>query len=491
MTRLNYLFSELRRRRSRTIFTALGLAVGVGLVITVSALSAGLDRAQQQVLGPLTGVGTDMSVTRPITVSRSDRGFQGLSDQEREQLRDENGAARADFQNLEPGTKFSRDVFMASSQLSFDDSQVSRIAVITGVTSAAGGLTLNMTHISGTVPEQSSTSTQQGGFGQNGPPPSAGSDSGGGGPSSIDLNSTSVSGVDQSHPAIGAITSGETSAGTYFTKGDAHEAILNVSYAERKNLGLGDTVTIGGKKFTVIGLAKTPLGGQSSDVYVKLSQLQKLSGRTGRVNTVYVRATSADVVDSVAAKITSGFDGASVSTAKTLADRVSGSLVDAKNLTSKLGFALELVALLAAILIASLLTLASVSKRVRELGTLKAIGWPKRLVVGQIAGESVVQALLGGVLGVAFALAGAALITAFAPTLEATVANAAQQALPGPFGQGAVESTSSPVSLTAHVSPGLALIAVLLALAGGLVAGSVGAWRAARLRPVEALRHLD
>ena len=75
MTRLTYLFSELRWRRGRTIFTALGLAVGVGLVVTVSTLSAGLDRAQQKVLEPLTGIGTDMSVTRPITVSSSNQGF--------------------------------------------------------------------------------------------------------------------------------------------------------------------------------------------------------------------------------------------------------------------------------------------------------------------------------------------------------------------------------------------------------------------------------
>ncbi len=33
---------------------------------------------------------------------------------------------------------------------------------------------------------------------------------------------------------------------------------------------MGDTVTLGGKTFTVVGIAKTPLGGQSSDVYVKL-----------------------------------------------------------------------------------------------------------------------------------------------------------------------------------------------------------------------------
>ena len=67
-----------------------------------------------------------------------------------------------------------------------------------------------------------------------------------------------------------------------------------------------------------------------------------------------------------------------MTTSQELADRVSGSLVDAKNLSDKLGTALTIVALVAAFLIASLLTLSSVTKRTRELGTLKALGWPQR-----------------------------------------------------------------------------------------------------------------
>ena len=66
---LSYGWSELRRRRGRTLLTAIGLGIGVGLVVAVNALSAGLDEAQDKVLAPLTGVGTDMTVTRPLTRS--------------------------------------------------------------------------------------------------------------------------------------------------------------------------------------------------------------------------------------------------------------------------------------------------------------------------------------------------------------------------------------------------------------------------------------
>ena len=480
------MLSELTRRLGRTILTALGLGIGVGLVVTVTALSNGLDKAQAQVLEPLTGVGTDMSVSRPIELSGSGNGpFEQLSDEERHQLREENGGGRFGLQDLgEPGERFSRDTFVSDAQLSMPASVVSKIAKIDGVEAAAGGLTLSSLHIEGTVPEQQPQ------------PGQLGPGVGGGPPENIDVSSVSVSGVDQSVQELGAITPGQITEGSYFVPGDARQAILNESYAGREGLGVGDRITLGGKKFTVLGIAKTPLGGSSSDVYVKLSQVQKLADRKGRVNTIYVRADSADQVAAVAAEIEQTIDGASVTTAEDLADRVSGTLVDAKNLAGKLGTALMAVGLLAAFLIASLLTLSSVTKRIRELGTLKALGWSQRLVVRQVTGESLLQGLLGGAVGVVLGLTGALLITALSPSLQATVSSAAEQGTgvfvgPGPFGQGAVANTPTEVALGAPISPTLLLGAVGLAVLGGLVAGAVGSLRAARLRPADALRHID
>jgi ABC-type antimicrobial peptide transport system permease subunit len=483
---VTYMLSELRRRLGRTILTALGLGVGVGLVVTVSALSRGLDRAQADVLEPLTGVGTDMTVSRPIEFSDSGNApFPRLSQEERQQLRAENGGGRFGLRNLgEPGTKFSRDDFVSTAQLSFPASEVAQIRGLDGVRTAAGGLTLNAIHVEGTVPEASAT---PGAFGQ-GP--------GAGPPDNIDITNISVSGVDQRVQELGAITPGQITEGRYFGSGVVRQAILNESYASREGLGVGDTIKLGGTEFTVVGVAKTPLGGQSSDVYVKLSQLQALAHRRGRVNTVYVRAEKADAVSAVASGIEKTVDGASVTTAADLADRVSGTLVDAKNLAGTLGTALMVVGLAAAFLIACLLTLSSVTKRIRELGTLKALGWSQRLVVRQVTGESLLQGLLGGVVGVVLGLAGAAAITALSPALQATVSSAAQPgsrffAGPGPFGQGAIADTATDVALDAPVSLTLVLGAVALAVLGGLLAGAVGSLRAARLRPADALRHID
>ena len=50
----------------------------------------------------------------------------------------------------------------------------------------------------------------------------------------------------------------------------------------------------------------------------------------------------------------------------------------------------------AAFLIAFLFTILGVTRRTREFGTLKAIGWSNRRVVGQVAGESIEQGMIGG-----------------------------------------------------------------------------------------------
>jgi putative ABC transport system permease protein len=54
-----YLGRELRRRFRQSAFAALGLAVGIGLVITVTAASSGVRDAQSTVLHSLYGVGTE------------------------------------------------------------------------------------------------------------------------------------------------------------------------------------------------------------------------------------------------------------------------------------------------------------------------------------------------------------------------------------------------------------------------------------------------
>ena len=113
---LGYIASELRRRRGRTFLTALGLGLGVGLVVTVAALSDGLDKAQDEVLEPLTGVGTDLSVTRPIDTEGGQEAPR--PSRERRRLQRENGPVRqVGLGDLgEPGEKFTDTNFTSATR---------------------------------------------------------------------------------------------------------------------------------------------------------------------------------------------------------------------------------------------------------------------------------------------------------------------------------------------------------------------------------------
>lgn len=481
---LRYVASELRRRRGRTALTALGLGVGVGLVVTVTALSAGLDEAQSEVLEPLTGVGTDMTVNRPIEFGEGGPGIAGpggLSAKEQEQLEEENGGPRLGLSELgDPGERFSTDEFV-STELSFPAAEVRAIGELDGVEGVSAALTVDLLHLEGRIPDTSTPELRTA--------PPAGGPTGG----RIGFEPTTVTGIDASKRDLGLVKADQLTDGRFLRPNERGAAMLTQAYADENGIEVGDEVEVGKHEPEVVGLVKAPLGGDASDIYMPLETLQKLSDREDRVNQLEVRADDVDSVDAVASRIEDEFAGSEVTTAKDLTERVSGSLVDAQSLSDKLGVALAIVALAAAFLIASLLALASVNKRIRELGTLKALGWRQWRVVRQVSGESVVQGLLGGAVGALIGIGGAALIGALDISLEASAGGQTPTGpgalIAGPGDQ--VASGSTTVTLGAPVDAGLLALAIGLALLGGLVAGAVGGIRAARLRPAEALRSVE
>ena len=230
---IHYISAELRRRRGRTLLTALGLAIGVGLVVVVSALSDGLDKAQDEVLKPLTGVGTDMSVARPLRVNDSGEAQSGgpgrLSATEQRRLQRENGGGRFRLPSGNPGDHFEDDNLVSNSQLSFSDNQIARVAALDGVSNAAGSLTLNSIHVEGTVAEQGDVvGGPGGGPGASGPP------------QNLDLKNLSVTGIDTSRPGLAQVTPGQVTSWRYFSGSGPREAVLTESYARRENISLGD-----------------------------------------------------------------------------------------------------------------------------------------------------------------------------------------------------------------------------------------------------------
>jgi ABC-type antimicrobial peptide transport system permease subunit len=304
----------------------------------------------------------------------------------------------------------------------------------------------------------------------------------------IKSSSYSIAGVDPAQPNIGLVTPSLLTSGRFLTNGD--QALLADSYATRKGLKLGSKLDLNGTSFDVVGLVKPPLGGQTADVYIPLAKLQALASQKNLANVLLVRADKSSSVSSLQKEIETQFPNAQVASSKQVADQITGSLVDASKLSHRLGIALAAIAALAAFLLAALLTLSSVGKRVREIGTLKALGWKQRTVVRQIVGESFAQGLAGGLVGVGLGAAIAAAIGAFGPSLTASSSSGGGG---GAFGLGALSarSVSGKVPLTAPIAVEILLIGFALALAGGLLAGAAGAFRAARLRPADALRTVE
>jgi len=462
-----YIRRELRRRLKQSLVIALGLALGIALVITVSSASAGVKNAQRQVLHSLYGVGTDMTVTRTATRSQVGpqrlRGFGGAPPA---------GGARHIARSVlhpEPGSA------------TLPASDVAKVSSLSGVAAASGGLVLTDTSFSGVIPSAG------GGFGGSGSSTTK---------PSFSLNSFTVDGVEIGAGAVGPLTRTQVTRGSYFSAADpsASVAIVSATYAHQHGLQVGSTIHVAGKKLKVIGIANVSSG--AADVYLPLATAQKLADLKGKITTVFVSVSSASHVSTVAAEVKAALPSATVSTSADLANEVSGALSSASTLTSSLGRWLSVAALAVAFLVAGLLMMAAVSRRVREFGTLKAIGWRTRRIVAQVVGEGLALGLLGGLVGIAVGIAAAGAISAVAPSLGATVGSSF--ATGGGFGPlvGGRVAGSGPfggahtvlVHLTAPLQAHTIAIALGLAVAGGLVAGAFGAWRAARLRPADALR---
>ncbi|MEU3280308.1 ABC transporter permease [Streptomyces antibioticus] len=482
-----YLRRELRRRRKAALVVASGLALGIALVIVVSSVSSGMGKAQDKVLQSLYGLGTDMTVTKAASPTAS------ASDRPRFQF---------DARDGDSDEEQSTDRVMVQGFQTLSTSTVTKVGKQNGVSDAVGGLSLQVLKVSGQFTrgefQQNGNGGGQGGAGGNGRP--QGEVRGGG--ADFDVNSYSVFGTDVTRPDLGPLTSSKITSGRTFTSAETSGkvAVVDSAYAEEKKLKVGSTITVKSVKFKVIGVATADSGDSAANVYIPLAQAQTLGESKNKVTTIYVKATDSQQIDSVKSTIQKNVSGTTVTTSADLADTVSGSLATASSLATDVGKWLSITVLVAAFLVAGLLTSSAVSRRVREFGTLKALGWKSGRVTRQVVGEAMVNGLIGGALGIALGLAGAYAVTAVSPTLQAQFGSGGggQGGPGGPgggggFGGPAREAASKTldVALTAPVSVTTVVTAVGLAVAGGLIAGAFGGWRASRLRPADALRRVE
>ncbi|WP_406355000.1 ABC transporter permease [Streptomyces sp. NBC_00658] len=487
-----YLRRELRRRRKAALVVASGLALGIALVIVVSSVSSGMEKAQGKVLQSLYGLGTDMTVTKAAAAQS-----------------DTSERPRFNFDANEGDSEQSSDRVMVQGFQTLASSTVTKVDSQAGVADSVGGLSLQVVKVNGNFrqgqfqqDEGATAAPGGGGGGGNGGGTGAPQGRVEGGGAEFDVNSYTVYGTDVTKPELGPLTSSKITSGRTFTASetDAKVVVVDTSYAKENKLVLNDTVTIKSVKYKVIGIATPDSGDAAANLYIPLKQAQTLSDSKDKVTTIYVKASDSQQIDSVKSTIQKNISGTTVTTSADLANTVSGSLSTASDLASNVGKWLSIAVLIAAFLVAGLLTSSAVSRRVREFGTLKALGWKSSRVTRQVVGEAIVNGLVGGALGIAVGLAGAFVVTEISPTLQAEVGSSSAAAGPGGGGPGggggfdaAREAASSTldVALSAPVSLNTIVVAVGLAVAGGLIAGAFGGWRASRLRPADALRRVE
>jgi putative ABC transport system permease protein len=185
-----YLRRELRRRGRQASIIAVGLALGIGLVITVTALSSGVKDAQGEVLHSLYGQDTDITVTKTPT-------FSGPGS-----FRFGGGGGGGAFNGTRPkaGTSVSIDNLTSTGLGTISASDVTKVSKLHNVAAVAGGLALNDTKLSFTIPSSSSG----GGFGGGG----GGFAGSGHFPTPITVDGVSVSG---NAAALGPLSSAKLS----------------------------------------------------------------------------------------------------------------------------------------------------------------------------------------------------------------------------------------------------------------------------------------
>ncbi|MCR4441751.1 MAG: ABC transporter permease [Peptococcaceae bacterium] len=279
---------------------------------------------------------------------------------------------------------------------------------------------------------------------------------------------TSVQGVTEDYTVI---RSAGIASGRLFTRDEVsnRELVAVVGQTVVKELfsgksPLGEKIMIKGKSFLVVGVlaAKGSSMGRDSDdtILIPVTVAQRITGST-QVNSIYLKAASADKAALAVAHITSIFNQ-KFKRENTVRVTSQDELLETINTTTRtftimLGAIAGISLLVGGIGIMNIM-LVSVTERTREIGIRKALGAKRKNIMWQFLVESVFLSVSGGILGVF-------------------------------FGIGVSKAVSYLAKWTTVISFAAVFVSFLFALAVGLFFGVYPAYKAANLDPIVALRH--
>jgi ABC-type antimicrobial peptide transport system permease subunit len=236
-----------------------------------------------------------------------------------------------------------------------------------------------------------------------------------------------------------------------------NEIMIGRAAADSYDLGVGDTIELYENRYKVAGIFETGVGYEDSGGVLPLREAQRLLGRPRAVSFIFVNVKDAAEGQNVAAQINARYPEARATLSSEFAENTN----DLQTFAALMNVIQLLAIFVGGIVVANTMIM-SIYERTREIGTLRALGWGPRRIIGQVVQESfylcLLAALMGAIMGV-LVMTGVSLLPMWGDMLAP---------------QWHAETF---------------ITAIVVALVLGLLGGIWPAWRASRLQPVEALRY--
>jgi len=243
----------------------------------------------------------------------------------------------------------------------------------------------------------------------------------------------------------------------------ASEVIVGKSIAEGfDGTSIGEKMRFGGREWTVVGTFDGAKSGFDSEVWGDAEQMTQ-AFRRGAYSSVIARLRDAGDFPAFAAAVAA--DPRLVLDVKREPAFYEEQSRQLSTFISVLGITLSVIFSIGATIGAMITMYASVSNRTSEIGTLRAIGFRRLSILVAFLLESMLLALVGGIVGLVFA--------SFLQAFTITTLN---------------WQSFSQLAFGFHLTPGIAGATLLFSLVMGLVGGFLPSLRAARLEIVDALR---
>lgn len=295
---------------------------------------------------------------------------------------------------------------------------------------------------------------------------------------------TTIMGVDPSQPSLGPIEVKKWLISGRFPDKEG-EVVLEKHYAKFHHIQLGGVMTIGNRRFTVVGLLEIKQGAQilSANIYLPLQEARRLLGNTNGVNIVYLRLQNPSFLTKVKSQIGTELPGVSVTSSDSFLELMGG----VSEISDQFSWLASLIAFGGAVFLIIKTMLANLVARSSEIGILKAVGWTRRNVQEQLMAEVLLQSFAGGLVGL---VAGYA-ISYCLGFLSIPVPTPWEINLTPAFAKdAATAATMASVRLPVGISAALTGGALALSLVAGALASFFMGRRISRMKPVDILRRL-